>query len=312
MNAVSIDRVSSYVPHERLVVERDYQRMGIDERVAKVYSRLYELPYCPVSFERQIELTMRPCREILHDVADPDLVVAVIYAHTGAVIEGFGASMPSIIARHLGLRRALTLGTCSSNCVSTLAALRIGASLIARSPPGSQVLLVTGETADNPELRSVHNVAVVGDAAAAALLSGSGNRNRLLGFAMHVHRGFSAGIWMDPDGLESARFTENYQTWLHDIIAEAVASAGLTIDDVCWILPHNVNAWTWRRAAARIGIPIEKIYLDNVSRTAHCLGADGLINLDSLSGTGMLRTGDCYLIASVGVGGTFGAAVFRH
>jgi 3-oxoacyl-[acyl-carrier-protein] synthase-3 len=46
--------------------------------------------------------------------------------------------------------------------------------------------------------------------------------------------------------------------------------------------------------------------------SGHCFGADYFINFASADGLGMLRPGEYYLMAAVGLGATFSAMVFQH
>ncbi|CDL86204.1 Similarities with 3-oxoacyl-acyl carrier protein synthase III (fragment) [Xenorhabdus cabanillasii JM26] len=67
----------------------------------------------------------------------------------------------------------------------------------------------------------------------------------------------------------------------------------------------------WRRAAEFIGVNIDKIFLENISETSHCFGADMLINLHSLQIKGTLFPGDKVLLVSAGIGGLFGAYLLK-
>ena len=61
-----------------------------------------------------------------------------------------------------------------------------------------------------------------------------------------------------------------------------------------------------------IGLPLERVFLDNVPVTGHCFCADPFINYRTALDLGRLRPGDHYLIAAVGLGATFSAMVFEH
>ncbi|SUI80625.1 Uncharacterised protein [Serratia marcescens] len=43
-----MEGLASYLPATTLVLERDYERLGISQNQARVFSRMYELPNCPV------------------------------------------------------------------------------------------------------------------------------------------------------------------------------------------------------------------------------------------------------------------------
>lgn len=309
--SICIETIDSFVPETRLDVRRDHSALGMEAAVARVISQIYELPTCPVSDCADEELLFRAADGILD--GKPDCrVVALIHAHTGAVVGTFGDSIPSILARRLRVDPTLVFGTCQYNCVSVLSALELAERILTREAEEARVLVLVGENARNMEIRLIPNVAVVGDAACAALLRRDGDNDRLLGLATHVHRGFSEGIWLSGSSNASRIYDANFQVWLRAVIDEALNKAALKLNDVSWILPHNVNVWMWRKAAAFLNFPIERVFLENTRQFAHCQGADMFLNLQGLKKSQRLERGDYYLMATAGVGGVFGAAVFQH
>ena len=59
-----------------------------------------------------------------------------------------------------------------------------------------------------------------------------------------------------------------------------------------------------------MGIPAERVYLDNVGRYGHCFGADVFVNFATVRDS--LEPGDYCLMVSAGVGDSYGAALIRH
>ncbi|RCS21499.1 3-oxoacyl-ACP synthase [Phyllobacterium salinisoli] len=220
--------------------------------------------------------------------------------------------MPAILARRLRIDATMVFGTCHYNCVSVLSAIDLAEHILAHEDEDARVLILVGENARNMEIRIIPNVAIVGDAACAALVRRNGDNDRLLGLAIHVHSGFSEGIWLSGASSASRAYDEYFRTWLSEVIEDALGKTTIGLHEVSWILPHNVNVWMWRKAAAFLGFPIERVFLENARQFAHCQGADMLLNLEELKRSKSLRKGDYYLMATAGVGGIFGAAVFQH
>jgi len=93
----------------------------------------------------------------------------------------------------------------------------------------------------------------------------------------------------------------------------SVSRAGLRMDDIALILPHNVNRLSWARVLKRMSVRgARRLFLENLSRLGHCFGADPFINLFDATESGRLRPGDHYVMTAVGLGATFSAAVLRH
>lgn len=310
--SISIETIGCFVPETRLDVRRDYAALRIDAAVARVISQLYELPNCPVSFCSDDELLFNAAIKTTADGGFCYRITALIYAHTGAVIGPFGRSMPTILARRLRIDPAMVFGTCQYNCVSVLSAIDLAERILAHEDDDARVLILVGENAHNLEIRIIPNVAIVGDAACAALVRRNGDDDRLLGLATHVHHGFSEGIWLLATSNVSRTYEAHFQMWLREVIEDALSKAAISLQDIDWILPHNVNVWMWRKAAAFLDFPIERIFLENARRFAHCQGSDMFLNLEGLKRSQQLKKGDRYLMVTAGVGGVFGAAVFQH
>lgn len=313
MRPMILEKLTSYLPENTLVLERDYSRLGITQHEARVFSQMYELPNCPVEEGDELQMLLKTCESLLEtDHQSRQQIGVLIYAHTGAISGVWGQSIPTQLVRALGLTRALPLGTCSNNCVAIFSALDMARQHLQGAMPGSKALILVGEIADNIELRVVANVAIVGDGAAAGLFSLAGNGPQMLAHAIHTWPGYAHGIWLPTSSERYKDFELHYQSRLKAVIDEVLAQARMTLDQITWIIPHNVNIWMWRRAAAYLAFPLDKIYLKNISRTAHCLGADMFINFHSLRESVALRVGDKVLMVSAGVGGVFGAALFHY
>jgi 3-oxoacyl-[acyl-carrier-protein] synthase-3 len=121
---------------------------------------------------------------------------------------------------------------------------------------------------------------------------------------------YHRGIWLTPE--ESQVFEQEYVPLLSQTILRAVEKAHLDLCDIKLILPHNVNLISWEKTAKALNFPYSKIYLNNIRKYAHCFGSDILINFVDANESSRLKTGDYYLMVTVGLGATFAAAVFKH
>ena len=310
MNALRVRAIASHVPARRLNVEQDHERLGISPEAAKVFSRIYGMPSCAFSDETQSALLLHPCRTVLQAVPESQAQVAVlIHAHTGAISGTWGDSPTIHLARELGLRRASVMGTCSNKCVAVFSALALAECWLAACP-SELALIVVGERADTRELRVARNVAVVGDASAAALVAMSGGGPVMLAHVVQTYPGYAEGIWLPTRSPRYRDLEAQFHARLAKVMGDALDQAGMTFEQVDHVIPHNVNLLMWCRLARLIGVAPERILLDNVSKVGHCLGADMFINFESLRRTRVLTDGSTCLMVSAGEGGVFGAAVF--
>lgn len=93
--------------------------------------------------------------------------------------------------------------------------------------------------------------------------------------------------------------------------SEAVlARAGVCIDDIRWLVPHQANTRIIQAVGKRLNIPEERVYI-NLDRYGNTSAATIPIALDELVRDGSVRTGDHILMTAFGGGLTWGAALMR-
>ncbi len=86
--------------------------------------------------------------------------------------------------------------------------------------------------------------------------------------------------------------------------------AGITADNVDWIIPHQANLRIIESCAQRLDFPLEKILI-TVDRHANTSGASGVLALAFGFESGMIKHGQLILYPAFGSGLTWGAALIR-
>ena len=86
--------------------------------------------------------------------------------------------------------------------------------------------------------------------------------------------------------------------------------AGITQDDIDWIVPHQANIRIIQSCAARLGFPMEKI-LVTVDRHANTSGASGALALAYAFDNKIIKHGQLVLYPAFGSGLTWGATLIR-
>jgi 3-oxoacyl-[acyl-carrier-protein] synthase-3 len=211
----------------------------------------------------------------------------------------------------LGLRHAIAFTVTHHACATALVAIdAAGRLLAADGAPDSLALILAGEKAFTLDAQLVPGTSVFGEASAACLVRAHGNSDRVLAFATSTRGEFDGRLEELPD--LAGEYEEEYPRSLASVMHEAVARAGLTMDQITLILPHNVNAVSWQRLCRKIDFPVERVVLGNVPQTGHAFCADLFINYMTAADLGMLRPGDHYLAVAAGQGATFSAMVFAH
>ncbi|MBP3316247.1 MAG: ketoacyl-ACP synthase III [Alphaproteobacteria bacterium] len=86
--------------------------------------------------------------------------------------------------------------------------------------------------------------------------------------------------------------------------------AGITADNVDWIIPHQANQRIIESCAERLEFPLDKILI-TVDKHANTSGASGVLALAYAFDNGIIRRGQLILYPAFGSGLTWGAALIR-
>ncbi|RKE23363.1 3-oxoacyl-[acyl-carrier-protein] synthase III C-terminal domain-containing protein [Streptomyces sp. TLI_171] len=214
------------------------------------------------------------------------------------------------LCAELGLDRAAVLAVGHHACASGLLAIdAAGRLLAADGDPDGLALVLAGEKAFTPEAGMVPDTSFFGEGAGACLVAPGGDRDRVLSYAVDLRGEF------DTDAVEQAsEFQRIYSEALAGAVLAAVERAGLAMDAIGAILPHNVNRVAWHQVCRTLGYPRERVVLDNVAGVGHVFCADHFVNHRTARERGLLRPGEPYVMAAAGAGrgATFAAMVLRH
>jgi 3-oxoacyl-[acyl-carrier-protein] synthase-3 len=97
---------------------------------------------------------------------------------------------------------------------------------------------------------------------------------------------------------------------MEETTAKALAEAGLTKEDVDWVVPHQANMRIITSFAKRFGISMEKVIV-NIDRYANTSTASIPIALTEAVADGRIKPGDLVVLNAFGAGVTYGAIVLR-
>jgi 3-oxoacyl-[acyl-carrier-protein] synthase-3 len=95
-----------------------------------------------------------------------------------------------------------------------------------------------------------------------------------------------------------------------DASNKALEKAGLTIDDIACVIPHQANIRIIEAIADRMKIPIDRFFI-NVDRYGNTSAAAVAIALDEANRTGRLKPGDYILMVVFGGGLTWASTVIE-
>ncbi|MFI9812627.1 3-oxoacyl-[acyl-carrier-protein] synthase III C-terminal domain-containing protein [Saccharothrix variisporea] len=309
---LAIEAMTAFVPEPVSSIEAVAPRLRLGRAKVKLFRKVHGLDRLHLDPDLSVlDLVTTPAARLVADLADPDRITHVVYAHTIQDVAPAGFDIATALAARLGLHRANAFALTQQNCASGLAAVDVcGELLAAADDPDALALVVTGEKAFSPMAQLIENTTIMGDASAACLVGRSGAGERVLSYHSRTDGRYADGIRLDA--RLNGQFGLEYAARLAETIRAALAQAGLTLADVELVVPHNVNVSSWRKVVELLGTDPATVFLDNVAEYGHCYCSDPFLNYTQLRDRGRLTAGGHYVCTALGLGATYAAMVLRH
>ncbi len=161
-----------------------------------------------------------------------------------------------------------------------------------------------------------------GDGAGAVALEAAQERrggSGLLAVKLHSDGAYNDLLYVDG-GVASGRIghvrMQGREVFRHAVrnlessAKEVLDEAGVSVDDVDWVVPHQANIRIIHRAADSLGIPREKVIV-TIEEHANTSAASIPLALSAAVADGRIKRGDLLLLQAMGGGLTWGAALLR-
>jgi len=158
-----------------------------------------------------------------------------------------------------------------------------------------------------------------GDGAGAVVLAAD-SRPGLHASVLHAD-GSYAGILCVPGNISGGRILgspflqmQGSQVFkfavkvLDEVARETVAAAGMRLEDVDWLIPHQANVRILEATARKLGLPMERLVV-TVDHHGNTSAASVPLALDEFVRAGKIRAGHRVLMQGVGGGFTWGATL---
>ena len=140
----------------------------------------------------------------------------------------------------------------------------------------------------------------------ASVLHADGSQVGLLSVPGNVSRGRIIGSpFLQMNGQGVFKFAVKV---LEEVARETVAKAGMAIEDVDWLIPHQANVRILEATARKLGLPEEKLVV-TVDHHGNTSAASVPLALDEFVRAGRIRAGQRILMQGVGGGFTWGATL---
>lgn len=233
-----------------------------------------------------------------------------LFSHTAEFVAPFGFHYLKKLIDTFQLSQAKFFAVNTYKCAGPFQLTCLANSIFHHLHQDDFILIATADIVFTNILKMISGSTVLGEAATAVLLQKSGARHRYIDSGYFSCGQYAQGVWGTKDSFLS--FQSEYVFQLKKLINMILAKQKLSLSDIQLILPHNVNLISWKMLADDMAIPLNRIYLNNINRTAHCFGSDPWINLCDAISEKRIKPGDYYLLITVGLGATFFALLFQY
>ena len=140
----------------------------------------------------------------------------------------------------------------------------------------------------------------------ASRLHADGSQVQMLSVPGNVSRGKIVGSpFLQMNGQGVFKFAVRV---LEESARETVAAAGMTLEDVDWLIPHQANVRILEATARKLGLPREKLVV-TVDHHGNTSAASVPLALDEYLRAGKIRPGQRLLLQGVGGGFTWGSTL---
>lgn len=309
----ALREIAGYLPDRRVPLEELLSDWQLPAATVDALQRSYG--YSEVRRQKPGETLLDLLAQAAHGLtalpANRSRVRYVLYARTVPVSQPYPLNPLPELCELLNLREATAFAVTHHGCAAGLLAVDLaGRLLTVDGDPDALALVVAGEQVFTLDETLRPEARIFGEASAACLVAADGPRDRVLSYVT-LQRG-DLDHWATDRPDHAERFGKEYATLMGEVISTAAERAGLRVDELRLILPHNVNVRSWRKVCKELDLPPTKVLLDNVPLIGHTFAADPFLNHRTAVDNGLLTAGDPYLVAAAAYGATFSAMVFEH
>jgi 3-oxoacyl-[acyl-carrier-protein] synthase III len=323
LRSASIIGTGSYTP-ERILTNDDLSRMvdtsdewittrtGIKERrvAAKDEQTSDMAAKAALRAIEQAKISPTEIDLILVATATPDM----IFPATACFVQ-----------QKIGAIKAACLDV-SAACAGFLFAVEIAQQFITSHTYDTVLVIGADKLTSITNWKDRNTCVLFGDGAGAALLAHRGDAHGVISTYMGSDGAFADILFMPGGGSKTPITAENahlslvtihmsgkevYKQAVTAMLAasrKAIEQAGLTVEDIACIIPHQANLRIIEAVGERLGIPREKVFV-NVDRYGNTSAAAVAIALDEANRSGQIKKGDYVLMVVFGGGLTWASTI---
>ena len=269
--------------------------------------------------ETTASLATEAARRALDDAGIPATEIDLIVLATATPDQTFPSSATKVQAA-LGIDDCVAFDV-HAVCTGFLYAVSVADSML-RGGNGTTALVIGAETFSRIlDWEDRTTCVLFGDGAGALVLRAEEGESGILATRLHADGRHNDLLFVDggpsTTGTVGKLRMKGREVFRHavvnlaEVMGEVLGAAGLSSDEVDWVVPHQANARILDATAKKLGLPSEKVVV-TVDRHANTSAASVPLALDAAVKDGRIKRGDIVVLEAMGGGFTWGAAVLRY
>ncbi len=231
------------------------------------------------------------------------------------------------IAAGLGLGKT-PFADITAGCSGFIYALALAAALIHAGMAKAALVMGTEALSRFVNWQDRGTCVLFGDGAGAVVVEGASGSSGILGVALRGDAKKLGLLRIEAGGVRLPASCETVQAGKHFLQMEgkglfraavgmmaeatraALAQAGLRLEEIDWIIPHQANLRIIEALAKRLRFPEEKVVV-NIDRVANTSTASIPIALAELVQAGKVEDGQILALTAFGAGACYGTVILR-
>jgi 3-oxoacyl-[acyl-carrier-protein] synthase-3 len=232
-----------------------------------------------------------------------------------------------IIQDRLGMKNIPAFDI-SAACSGFVYALAVGSQFITGGTYRNILVIGADVVSRTTNWDDIETAIVAGDGAGAVVLRPASEEHAILSICLGADGSGVKHVYIPAGGTRMAVTAENIAAHmdktkmngqevfqfamrrLPEVTGKALKMAGISMEEVALIVPHQANLRIIEAAARRMDLPMEK-FMVNLDRYGNTSSASIPIALDEALKTGRVKPGDVVVLTGFGAGLAWGSVVVR-
>ncbi len=323
--SVSVIGTGSYVP-EKVLTNEDLSRMvdtsdeWITTRTGIKERRMAEKD--ELTSDMAAKAALRALEQAKLSPVDVDLILVAT-----ATPDMIFPSTACFVQQKIGATKAACLDV-SAACAGFLFAVEIAQQFITSHTYDTVLVIGADKLTSITNWKDRNTCVLFGDGAGAAVLGHRGDAHGIISTYMGSDGAFADILFMPGGGSKTPITAENahmnlvtihmsgkevYKQAVTAMLAAAntaIEQAGLTVEDIACLIPHQANLRIIEAVGERLGIARDKVFV-NVDRYGNTSAAAVAMALDEANRSGRIKAGDYVLLVVFGGGLTWASTIIE-